>query len=165
MITVRHLGGRRRGVFTSMRGLGLGLEPLPQLDVTLPSGAVRSAIPTRLPPSVRAQASLNMPRIAPTLDAGAVRNLPRPAAEGVIDDGMVGDDGTRTVFAVLEHEAGGTGTHEFATDDAGRYLDSEGRPIDSVSPGVAPQGDFIKTWGPPLLAVAGIGLAVWILRR
>ncbi len=34
----------------------------------------------------------------------------------------------------------------------------------AVSPAVAPTGSFLKTWGPPLAVILGVGLAVYILR-
>lgn len=172
MITIRHVGSgrRRRPVFTSMRGLG----NLPQ--VTMPSLAPRAAAlqPSLIatPQLVATEQSMNIPRIpqpsvVPQVMHAATEQsyaTPLNTSPGPGDEETYNI--TREILVYEEDPTGGVpeARHTFAQDEQGRYLDSEGRPI-GVSPTVAPQGDFIKTWGPPLLAVAGIGLAVWILRR
>jgi hypothetical protein len=164
MITVRHISGRRR------RTGGLGWTSI--LASNQPRAAFQTPSMVLTPELIGHEVGLNtpmmpQPAIIDTIRSVAERQAYASGSPAGANAGEVGGEDTQTAFFVLEAEGDVVpgNIHEFATDEQGRYLDAEGRPlVDSVSPTVAAQGTFLKTWGPPLLAVAGIGIAVWILR-
>lgn len=171
MITIRQFPPRA----ARLRGLGA----ITDVGFTLPSVAgPRAASMTRQavaqPMAIATQASYNIPPIPQPHVMAEVRNAAsrQPYGSGSpagATEGSPGGEDTQTAFFILQAEAAPVQTQfqHFADDptEGGRYPDRAGGRVTSMSPAVAPQGSFAKTWGPPLAAVAVIGAAVWILRR
>lgn len=172
MITIRKFGGLRGSISA---GSPYTLAPTSTVGFTLPSVAgPRHASMTpqafATPSLIATEAEYNMPPVTQPQIMAEVRNATsrQPYGSGSpagATEGSPGGEDTQTAFFILNAEAAPVQTEfqHFVDDptEGGRY---PGR-VTSMSPEVAPQGSFAKTWGPPLAAVAVIGAAVWILRR
>lgn len=160
MINIGYYRGRRRR--RRIRLHGLGSQPIIGAGAMLPSYSPAAAFDqlNTEHADIQDQVVVNtplmpQPEVINTAFATAEHQAYAAGSPGGADGGMVGDEATQQAQFILQAE--GMITPQEPSDQ-----------ILSVSPTIASErtdGTFMKTWGPPLLAVAGIGLAVWILRR
>ena len=161
---------------------GLGaLKRRRVVATVLPSSAPRRAVSqsslVATPTIVHQEFVANStPVPQPTVMHQARQAMVNQAYAQALEAATPGDTETRVPLTVIAGEGspsqpgaeGPIPLPEGLTRPRGEYVPQPGDgTITSMSPALASErtdGTFLKTWGPPLVAIAGIGLAVWILR-
>lgn len=159
----------------------------PSAGVSLPSFQPSRAFDQNPPaPQIAPQVALNTPaafyktRAEVDQIMRTASDQPYVSGRGGADTGSPGDAGTEVMTHILtwEDDPGAAPTPQDRPYRDNTPVDENGNPlvgpsasdrspdrVDSLSPGIANTGSWVKTWGPPLAVVAAVGIGFWMLRR